>query len=386
MKQIIKNVITCICMVAICLTTSITLVGCGKKDESKIMNVSVNPSLEFVLDKNDKVISVNATNEDAAYILEEFSSFTGMSAGDAALKLLELAEEHGFVVSGSVNSEEINISISGNNAQTLYNNVKSKMQEKATELSLEFSEFTNITKENIEELVAEMYQEYTASELHSMTQEELISMVKQSREETKELFTSDERMAYYRERAQKVISAKIDTIQSYIDNNSSIQNIILTPIVAAMENAYESLQTTYETLNTQIEALYNTAETGINAKLDEYIDAKKEYLTKVEEYKQALANSEDVVALKAEMEQLKAQAESMKSTLETQRENAKQQLMTTLNTTVHTQLALLNTQINNVLEHISLTITEIEQAVQSQITELKNQYQQATTNPWQDVA
>ena len=83
------------------------LTGCSPKEEMQIMNLSVNPGVEFVVDKDDKVLSVTARNEDGAYLLEKFTNFTGMSANDAALKFIELSEEYGFVVSGTANGENI---------------------------------------------------------------------------------------------------------------------------------------------------------------------------------------------------------------------------------------------------------------------------------------
>ena len=196
-----------------------TLTGCGKdKDpnELQIMNLSVNPGVEFVVDENDKVLSVTASNEDGAFLLEKFTEFTGMTAKDAALKFIEMSEEYGFVVEGTANGESITISVSGEGAEKLYNDVKGKISSKVNELGLTIGQMVEISDEELESIVQQCYQEYTASEIDNMTDEKLLELIKQSREETKGIYTEQERLEYYKERAEKILEAKIETIKEYI--------------------------------------------------------------------------------------------------------------------------------------------------------------------------
>ena len=119
--------------------TAFTGCSCDEDpNELQIMNLSVNPGVEFVVDENDKVLSVTASNEDGAYLLEKFTEFTGMSAKDAALKFIEMSEEYGFVVSGTANGESITISVSGEGAEKLYNDVKGKNQFKGKRIRLNY--------------------------------------------------------------------------------------------------------------------------------------------------------------------------------------------------------------------------------------------------------
>lgn len=383
MKNIFKRISACVIAFVMVVGASFALTGCGKKAETKVMNLSVNPSIEFIVDEDDKVISVSATNEDGAYILQKYTEFTGMSAKDAALKFLELSEEYGFVVEGSTDGETFTISVSGENAEELYNTVKNKISSKATELGVSIQNLVKVGKEELKSVVAECYKEYSSADLENLTEKELVKLIQDSREETKNLFTEDEKQAYYRERAQKVISAKIDAINNYLEENNSIQNLIITPIVNAMNTIYSTLESTFNSINAQIEEMYTNASTGVNAKLDDYIELKKEYLAAVEEYKQAVENSSaNVETLKQEMEALKAQAEQDWAALKTARDNVKQQFTTLMETTVQEILTNLNTQVNSLLEKIDLTAQEISQEVQSQITALKTEYENSTSNPW----
>ncbi|MBS1456764.1 MAG: hypothetical protein HP008_06925, partial [Clostridia bacterium] len=60
------------------------------------VGIDVNPSVTLVLDKNDKVLSVLADNEDAQVLLLE-TYLTGMNAKDAAKKIAQLSVELGYL-------------------------------------------------------------------------------------------------------------------------------------------------------------------------------------------------------------------------------------------------------------------------------------------------
>ena len=366
------------------------LTGCSPKEEMQIMNLSVNPGVEFVVDKDDKVLSVTASNEDGAYLLEKFTNFTGMSAKDAALKFIELSEEYGFVVSGTANGENITISVSGDGAQKLYNDVKNKISTKVTELGLSIGDMVQISEEKLESIVEQCYQEYSASEIEAMSQEKLMELIKTSREETKDIYTEHERFAYYKERAEKVLDAKIDTIKEYIqENQSSLNNLILTPLVAAMDAAHSAIETAYNAIDSQLETLY----ADIDTKMVSYIAEKEEYLAAVQDYRDALEANADanpandfttaqIEALKSEMATQKAAAEALYTTFNNVRQEAFEDLLDLVKTTIHNQMSALNAKINEVLDKISISAETLQAEIAAEIEDLKESYEANSSSPW----
>ena len=115
-------------------TVSIALAGvmtaglfaaCGETGEKEktaasYVSVDVNPSVSFVLDKEDKVLSVIAENEDAQVLVYE-ENFEGLTVEAAVEKLAALAVELGYLheenrgvnvtTEGSVNAEEVKASL-----------------------------------------------------------------------------------------------------------------------------------------------------------------------------------------------------------------------------------------------------------------------------------
>lgn len=67
------------------LCVAVLMFGCKntKDDQTTVMNMSINPEVEFILDKDNKVVSVSAKNDEGNFIIAK-ASFEGMSAEEAA--------------------------------------------------------------------------------------------------------------------------------------------------------------------------------------------------------------------------------------------------------------------------------------------------------------
>ena len=95
------------------------IVLCIPKDEpSKVMQVDINPSCQFVLNKNNRVVSVNCLNDDAQIVLQG-TDFVGMTAEQAAQALVKISTEAGYIkvdaqgnVSTANGASSVNITLS----------------------------------------------------------------------------------------------------------------------------------------------------------------------------------------------------------------------------------------------------------------------------------
>jgi len=73
------------------------------------VSVDINPSIEFIIDEDDNVVSYNLTNEDAEVICVDID-FVGMNIDDAVELFVELATEAGFIdVDGEDNAVLITV-------------------------------------------------------------------------------------------------------------------------------------------------------------------------------------------------------------------------------------------------------------------------------------
>lgn len=384
MKNIFKKIFMGFLAIVMVIGVGATVTGCGKDDPavpSKVMTLSANPSIEFVLDENEKVLSVTAINEDGFYLLEKFDEYADMSAKQAAMKFLDVCEEYGFVVKGSTNGQKLSISISGDGALKLYNDVKAHVLEKAELIDLEIANFVKISKAELQNFVAEAYQEISNSDIVKYTEAELLKLINQSREETKNILSLEEKQEYYRERAKAVISAKIDAIKAYFDShNSFITNIISNAISKMKQKFEEDVAPKLDALNTKIKALYTNVENGINKYTQEYVNLKKEYLAKFEEYKAAAENQK--ATIKAQMDALRTELNSVKPALEQAKENAVTQLKSDLSDIQSIIYTGINNHIDNIIDLVSEVAPKIQSAVQNQVNALKTKYKNNSQSIW----
>ncbi len=116
--------------------------GCAakeSKDEGAVsyVGIDVNPSVSLVLDKDNKVVSVIAENEDAQVLLYGEASLVGMSAEDAAKKIAELSVRLGYL---GEDNHGVNITVEGKaNAEKLTDGIEAAFTASAEGLELNFS-------------------------------------------------------------------------------------------------------------------------------------------------------------------------------------------------------------------------------------------------------
>ena len=170
MKNKILSFVLAVCLILPCI---IALTACGKdnepKETAKVMTVSLNPVVEFILDKEDKVVSVNAVNDDGNFIVGHVT-FTGLSADDAVDLFLQVSKENGFVLENS--TEDLKIEISGETANKLYEKVSKSAKDylNSANITLNIS-FEKISKEEIKSMVEGCMQEFSSTELNKLTEE-----------------------------------------------------------------------------------------------------------------------------------------------------------------------------------------------------------------------
>ncbi|MCD8372621.1 MAG: hypothetical protein LUD27_04905 [Clostridia bacterium] len=100
MKKSIIRVGAC-CVVLAMAGSLASACDTSTKDEAvSYVSVDVNPSISLSLDKNDKVLSVYAANEDAQVLLYE-EDLTGLSVEDALAKIADLSVEMNYINDGN---------------------------------------------------------------------------------------------------------------------------------------------------------------------------------------------------------------------------------------------------------------------------------------------
>ncbi len=292
------------------LAMGATFISCGeaKTEESKkVMQVSCNPSVEFVLDEKDKVISVNALNEEGNLIVSG-EVFLNLTAEEAAKLFVEASKEMGFIVETGVKGEvtiaenEITLSFLGDEATKLYNSVKDKVGEYLTaeNITVTVTQGAAITEANLEALVAECAPYMEAAEIQALDYMELVETLYESRKETAEFYSQELKTAYYEAKAFAMEQAELEVVKGQLD---IISKTIVEEVNKGYVSAINSLETLRKTCLVDENSPYQTA-------LKSFREAKVAYL----QYRAQVAAMELGAFTQEVQTQLKALDDAVAST------------------------------------------------------------------------
>lgn len=179
-----KKILTLI-LVA-CFT--LLLVACDKEKQEKsnsYVNLEINPGVEFVVDGDGVVVAANGTNDDGKTLILNVS-FEGLDLTSAINIVLSEAEESGYLLSATYNSElvtrEIKVSIDSETTDTV-----SSLNDKVSNIVNKYIEDNNIEatykqleakgRAYLEAIVKKYNPMLTEEEIKALSYIELLEMV-----------------------------------------------------------------------------------------------------------------------------------------------------------------------------------------------------------------
>lgn len=237
--------------------------GCSK-DEATRMTVDINPSIEFMLDGDNKVVSVSGLNDDGALIIYG-EAFIGKSAEDAVELAVSIAYDAGYLTEGSVSgeTENIEISVSGSSsaASKLYKKVSGKVSSFVSKnnISAAVVQIDALKTDALIALAMKCDCTLTEEEAEKMTEAELLSVIEAARKETQDILSAEMKDAYYAAKAYRLQLAENEAVKTVIDGLSSTSTEAI--------SAYDALVTSLQTAIQKVE----------NARYNYFIDPSSEY-------------------------------------------------------------------------------------------------------------
>ena len=263
------------------------------------MTVDVNPSIEFMVDDENKVVSVTALNDDGS-ILIAGEAFVGKTPEEATQLVLQLATDAGYLVKGEITAENgedsqaVTITISGNTkyAEQLRENVK-KEAEKFLKDNKVTAAVKNAEAKTLEELRAFVVSDgiFTEDEVKEMSEEQLCKALAAGRIETAQLLTAEMRQAYYRAKEYRVSFAEKQATVDIINGMDETYRLALAKYSTTL-NAYSKAITDLDDLRYRLlvspDSDYQQALAKLRDAKEELLKEKKLMLTvKVDDEKYA---------------------------------------------------------------------------------------------------
>ena len=233
--------------------TAISFTSCSnaKPEEGSVtrMTVDINPSVEFMIDDQNKIVSVTALNDDGS-ILIVGEAFVGKTPEEAIEMMVTLASDTGYLVQGNVEASEntVKISVSGDSkyAEQLKKDITKKANDTLKALDI------NGTVEKVEALEIDALRQmalstslYTEEEISAMDEDQLYKVISAGRIETALLLTEEMRSAYYSAKEYKISFAEREETARIIKELGGLYN--LTHI------AYKTALDVYSTAITELD-------------------------------------------------------------------------------------------------------------------------------------
>ena len=244
-----KKIAACGMSLALAAGTCALLAGCGGGDGEAAarMQVDINPSVEFILDADNKVLSVTALNDDGALIIAG-EAFVGKTAEDAVELMASISTDAGYLVKGdlSAGQDGITISITGDEeaAQKLYEDVKAGvdafLEKSGIDAAVERGEALKL--DALRDLVQAADPTLTDEEVAAMTEEQLLNALKISRIETAQLLTEELRAAYNTAKEYDFRFAERQATKSVIEGLGSAYESFLNGYAAALDSYQKAIQ------------------------------------------------------------------------------------------------------------------------------------------------
>ena len=296
-------------IIVACFT--LLLVACNSENKEKsnsYVNLEINPGVEFVVDANGKVVAANGTNEDGKTLILNVS-FEGLDLESAIEVVLTEAEESGYLLSATYNSElvtrEIKVSIDSETVDGI-TDLNKKVSETVNkfidenDLEATYKQLDAKGRTHLEAIVKKYNPMLTDEEIKALSYKELLELVELATIEKAQMASvaleeyylafkeSEFKFAYKQE-----VAAKLNELNPII---AAGYNAILKEIKASVDrlneleyNIYVSEDSNYLKLLNQLngykdEVIKLNAKLAVNeniAEINAEIKVKKELIEKI---------------------------------------------------------------------------------------------------------
>lgn len=341
-------------VLVICFMMTFFLASCKKEKQEESLSritVDINPSIELIVDEENKVVSVTALNDDGNIIIVG-ETFVGKSAEEAVALIVSIANETGYLVKGEISASEneIEISVSGDETaqKELYNSIKKEVEKviSTNHINALITKKEALQKEALEEIALELDPTLTEEKVKEMNEQELLSVINQVRLET---------AVFYSE-------ALVDMYNEYKAHHIKlVERSETKEVIDGLDGAYQTLKEGYSAVVGKFANMILEVEDMF---YEYFIDPNSTYQ---EYYLELLEATADLIAQKEIVEQLEDGLEKQiaLSILET-KERLYTQAAKNVEDTYKYFLGIYN-ELLNTLKLIEQELIEFEQSLPNEI-------------------
>ena len=270
-KKNVGKIIALVVSLVVIVTAALLIIFLPKNQTPKaVMELNVNPNVQFLLDSNNKVMAVNYLNDDAQTLLKD-TNFNGKSAEHAAQLFVKLSTEAGFIEI-STSGTRVDVTISCETPEEL-TQLKDKIIENVNsyfdENGIIAGAVVSIT-ENVDEAIQKIG--IQAKDTLNKTKKELLELYNETSKDLKDvaLCFQNELMTFIQDLKDNAFSdmvaleERIDNLMKQIENSN-----IADEIKKELQKQLDTIKTEY---NKRVEEFNNF----VQEKIDQLKEKSKE--------------------------------------------------------------------------------------------------------------
>lgn len=270
-KKNVGKIIALVVSLVVIVTATLLIIFLPKKQTPKaVMELNVNPNVQFLIDTNNKVMAVNYLNDDAQTLLKD-TNFNGKTAEQAAELFVKLSTGAGFI-EVSTSGTRVDITISCETPEEL-TELKNKIIENVNSYfdknGIIAGAVVNIT-ENVDEAIQKIG--IQTKDTLNKTKQELLELYNETSKDIADvaLCFQNELMTFIQNLKDNTFSdmtqleEKIDNLMEQIENSN-----IADEIKKELQKQLDTIKTEY---NKRVEEFNNF----VQEKIDELKEKSKE--------------------------------------------------------------------------------------------------------------
>lgn len=306
----------CLVLVIICSILIFSNDNVNTLKYEAIIQIDVNPSVEFVVDDSDKVLSVKGLNDDGKLILTD-EEFENLSLKDAVSKLLNLEEKTNFLSETNKNVA-LTLTIENKGVEEVLTNklnqiLKSTQNNLSTNIEIKFN-----TSKSVEDLKDYVNSIEIIKNVQDLQYSELIGIVRKYHEDVRTLDSIALENLYLKSKTEYFEELKENIIKELVndlDDSYKTQIDRYNKLYLLVKETYNNLQATYESLYVDNNSPYKMA-------LKDLEEVKDEIALQEKKVEEAINNNQDVIGEKIILDLLKKKYETRLKALEYQEQIA----------------------------------------------------------------
>lgn len=306
----------CLVLVIICSILIFSNDNVNTLKYEAIIQIDVNPSVEFVVDDSDKVLSVKGLNDDGKLILTD-EEFENLSLKDAVSKLLNLEEKTNFLSETNKNVA-LTLTIENKGVEEVLTNklnqiLKSTQNNLSTNIEIKFN-----TSKSVEDLKDYVNSIEIIKNVQDLQYSELIGIVRKYHEDVRTLDSIALENLYLKSKTEyfeELKENKIKELVNDLDDSYKTQIDRYNKLYLLVKETYNNLQATYESLYVDNNSPYKMA-------LKDLEEVKDEIALQEKKVEEAINNNQDVIGEKIILDLLKKKYETRLKALEYQEQIA----------------------------------------------------------------